>query len=599
MRLSIIGKFVDKSFIGNCKAFRIIDVDTLEVRDISYNSIIQAHNKYDISVKGLNYTKDKIYIASKSCIINIDKLQDPRNIKENVYIYLKDNGPYSIMSNCNGEITKIDRDTINEFIQNNIVIGLNYSGININTAILEHKNKIEHKEFDSAIAIGVNRQNNNINNKALYYKIYKIDTKETHMVDIETIKSALINKSNIFPLVYTQGSVKLDVHLCIGDYLPLVDSNGELINKQDENIYIPLSINNKHIKCMNYNSEIHYIPINKFMNFKIIGTMQGLSIDKLYNKLSFSNKKSINTYKQSLYDWCIEHGDYGKQLIDEYHDKENDIKVLSHSSHKSISWKCKYGHTYKLSPARRTSKYMRGCTECSKLRGGTSISELIYLYSIRQLFDEVIHRVKIDNLEFDIYIPSINTAIEYNSDYWHIEKEDNDNRKLSIANKNNIRLIRIWANRGADNIKITGNDIITKPEQSIRDYNEVIKILCSMINKELTDINIEKSYNMAFNNANNSNLNSNKSMSTLYKNTVQQLFIDKTDAEHITPGSNKEIKLLCPICNNTWTTTPNLLTRGNVRGHNDRKDDNNIKCRYCKNTVLDMIKLYNNKYNRI
>lgn len=594
MRLAVIGKYTSNNSIGKCSGYRVIDIDSLEIRDITQEQAYNAYIDNKVSIKGLNYTNKGVYIKSKSVISNIDKLEDINSATGNVYIYIKDDGNKSILVTCTKNIIKIDNENINKFLENNIVIPLNYSGTNINTIIrnsiiIESNNfRLITSKYRKLVAIGVNRQNNNINNKALMYKLYDIANEEYLCVNTEDVKCLISKGYNIKWLVYTLGTIKLDSHSCCGDRLPLIDSEGNSINKYEANIYIPIYIDEKKLKIINCDGNILSIDVKQYKNYNIIGTNKSTTLNKIYNKLNSKNEIRINTYRQSLYDWCKNNGEYGEDLLEEYIG-DIDIHCIPHSSKKVVNWKCPYGHEYELSPARRTSKYKRGCIICSKMQSGTSFAEQFYLQSLRQIYKDVKHRVLIDKSEFDVYIPINKIAIEYNADYWHIGKTDNDFKKECIANKNNIRLIKIVADRTEKDIKVINNTIITKPEQSLNDFKHVLYELCKMIGCEMNSINIEDAYNKAFKSKNISNMNISDSMSELYKNTVNTLFIDKNEAKYLKIGSNKEIKLKCPICNAEWTSTPNIITRDTHRNNNKRKYDNDVKCKYCGKTTIQII----------
>ena len=48
------------------------------------------------------------------------------------------------------------------------------------------------------------------------------------------------------------------------------------------------------------------------------------------------------------------------------------------------------------------------------------------------------------NLELDIWIPELNKAIEFNGEYWHLNRKDIDEIKINECIKNNINLLVIW-----------------------------------------------------------------------------------------------------------------------------------------------------------
>ena len=75
--------------------------------------------------------------------------------------------------------------------------------------------------------------------------------------------------------------------------------------------------------------------------------------------------------------------------------------------------------------------------------GNTSFVEQAFLYYIKTLFPETTTRDQTFGVELDIYVPSLNTAIEYDGAYWHKDKLEKDNAKDAVCKENGIRLIRI------------------------------------------------------------------------------------------------------------------------------------------------------------
>ena len=84
---------------------------------------------------------------------------------------------------------------------------------------------------------------------------------------------------------------------------------------------------------------------------------------------------------QSLYDWCIENGEWGQQILFEFGngnnsqqftDKSGNIKTpydFTHTSTKKVQWTCKEGHTRILTIGSRTRKgHTIGCPYCIRHR---------------------------------------------------------------------------------------------------------------------------------------------------------------------------------------------------------------------------------------
>lgn len=119
-------------------------------------------------------------------------------------------------------------------------------------------------------------------------------------------------------------------------------------------------------------------------------------------------------------DWCNTHGDYGKQILQEYIAGDNDFKPdqISYASHKYVKFKCnKCGNINNQIIANKTRKNTIGCKYCNTQ--STSFGEqLIFLWLQSQGF-EVYNRYSINtylgNKEFDIFLPTLNLAIEHQS----------------------------------------------------------------------------------------------------------------------------------------------------------------------------------------
>ena len=64
---------------------------------------------------------------------------------------------------------------------------------------------------------------------------------------------------------------------------------------------------------------------------------------------------------------------------------------------------------------------------------------------MKNIFEDAVNREKItpENIEVDIYIPSLNVAIEYDGEYYHRSKMKQDSMKNKILFENGIQLVRI------------------------------------------------------------------------------------------------------------------------------------------------------------
>ena len=76
----------------------------------------------------------------------------------------------------------------------------------------------------------------------------------------------------------------------------------------------------------------------------------------------------------------------------------------------------------------------------------TSFLEQAFLFYIKQLHPDTITRDISHGIELDIYVPSINFALEYDGSYWHKGKLAKDNQKDAACLDVGIRLVRIREN---------------------------------------------------------------------------------------------------------------------------------------------------------
>ncbi len=115
-------------------------------------------------------------------------------------------------------------------------------------------------------------------------------------------------------------------------------------------------------------------------------------------------------------------------------------------SGKKIWWKCKYGHSWHISPNNRTSQYSN-CPICSSERG-TSFPEQAIFYYINQIIPSV-NRYIINGVEIDIFIPRLSLGIEYDGIYFHNSKAsiEREHQKNQFCKNTGIRLIRVKETR--------------------------------------------------------------------------------------------------------------------------------------------------------
>jgi len=89
--------------------------------------------------------------------------------------------------------------------------------------------------------------------------------------------------------------------------------------------------------------------------------------------------------------------------------------------------------------------FYRAPLEIDKQSTQTSHAEAFFYCLLKQIFSDAIHRAKVQAIEMDIYIPSINVAIEYDGSYYHKNKLEQDLQK----NKQFRKTAKILQDAGA------------------------------------------------------------------------------------------------------------------------------------------------------
>ena len=124
---------------------------------------------------------------------------------------------------------------------------------------------------------------------------------------------------------------------------------------------------------------------------------------------------------------------------------------VTSGSGKRVWWRCPVGHDYQA-VVRDRGIGQTGCPICNK-RKTSSFPEQAILYYIKKIYPNAINKYKecFDNaMEFDVYIPELKVAIEYDGCNWHKTEEEHKRevKKYKISKENGIHLIRIKEKNG-------------------------------------------------------------------------------------------------------------------------------------------------------
>lgn len=159
-------------------------------------------------------------------------------------------------------------------------------------------------------------------------------------------------------------------------------------------------------------------------------------------------------------------------------------------SAKKVWWIGQCGHEWEAVIGSRCTG--RGCPICA---AGLRISfpeKCVYFY-VKKYFPEAEENVRLPSLqglELDIYLPSLNTGIEYDGKHWHTNL-GKDLQKDNLCSKSGIKLYRI---RELGCAKFKNETWLEMPDNGIESLEEMIVLLLNRLNIKVqrTDIDIER-----------------------------------------------------------------------------------------------------------
>lgn len=158
--------------------------------------------------------------------------------------------------------------------------------------------------------------------------------------------------------------------------------------------------------------------------------------------------------------------DFAPELVPFLDNENNVLKAGKIGRSHPVFWKCEFGHSYKAA-AKSKLKGFGFCNTCRPI----SHPEKEVLDFVKEFLGkdfEVLEndRTVIKPYELDIYIPSLNKAIEFNGDYWHsdemifktrgITADEYHNMKEDLCISSGVDLLFVkeynWRNKNKESI---------------------------------------------------------------------------------------------------------------------------------------------------
>lgn len=241
-------------------------------------------------------------------------------------------------------------------------------------------------------------------------------------------------------------------------------------------------------------------------------------------------------------------------LAAEWHPTKNgeltaeDVTVCSG---KKVWWLCKNKHEfYATIDGRRAG---RGCPYCLKAMRSSFPEQAIYYY-IKQVFPDAINSYRDifeSSMELDIFIPSINTGIEYDGRLYHSNPTSQlrDSKKYSLCKEKGIMLVRIVEARRYTPI-LTCDHKIEIPDASDKHLNYTINNLCYHLGKIVVpDVRRDRKEILKLLDKRRTSLLSE------FPEIAAEWDYEKNDPlvpENFAPHANERVYWICNKCGNSW-----------------------------------------------
>ena len=235
------------------------------------------------------------------------------------------------------------------------------------------------------------------------------------------------------------------------------------------------------------------------------------------------------------------------------YEKNGDLRPedIIAGSPKKVWWKCEKGHEWQAVVVSR--KKNANCPICAAHRN-TSLSEKAVGYYLLKYGIAIEENKKIDRRELDIFIPSLNIAIEYDGGHYHTSKS-RDLAKNKRCRELGIKLIRL-REPGLPTLHSTSIDIsVGDTRNSYVHLNEPIKeVLRIVMGPGEYDVDLERDYGEIYKRYQKGTVK--KSLADMYSELLKEWDYEKNtvDPKIIPASSHYKAWWKCSTCGHEWQT---------------------------------------------
>lgn len=317
------------------------------------------------------------------------------------------------------------------------------------------------------------------------------------------------------------------------------------IANQEYNILLKLWSNN--------NNPLTPMDISIKSHHSVLWNIKNQTIEMSVYGIIHSLKSHIQGRKVEKYSLLKDNQDLCKEWA--YELNEFGPEYYKPQSHEEVFWSCKEHGVYASTIYWRNMENGRGCPLCNA--GQSSYPEQALYTYLSNTFKDTLSRFKIDGYEYDIYIPSIKLAIEYDGYPWHLGKIGMHTLKKHLADNNGITLLNIaeYKESKLEEVKsdyIINNVYYYKPTYSYDNFIEVIDNIRKFI---LINHGIDcKEFNISIQKE--ARIRSKKRVQIQHSALVNKPWIEefviKADRSKLASlsksGATEKIGLVCPNC---------------------------------------------------
>lgn len=292
-------------------------------------------------------------------------------------------------------------------------------------------------------------------------------------------------------------------------------------------------------------------------------------------KISEKNRERLFHFERSLVSLYPD-------IASEWHPSKNDtlVKNVMPGCNDKVWWICSTcGEEFQTQVVNRTKYKHVGCPACNRYMHTSFPEQAIYFY-VKKTFADARNKYTdcFDNqMELDIFIPSLQIGIEYDGSYWHSKSSVARNKKkYEVCQQQGIFLIRVKENYKRHPVTVGDcNFSIYRENKYDAGLIDTIKAILEALGKDIEiDIDrdraeIKSQYIISF-----------KEKSLLARHP--QLALEwhptkngKLKPDMVMPASHDKVYWLCPKCGYEYPAAPSKRTREKPTG-----------CPVCANRII-------------